>query len=255
MSPRLQHAIAIAREAGDSTLPLFRHGPVFRRKQDASPVTAADEHAEKIVRARLDEFYPGEAILGEEQGGDESLTDRWVVDPIDGTKAFVAGVPTYSTLLSYEEAGEVQVGVVYFPALDELYYAEKGGGAFKNGVPIEVEDAPLNQAIISTGGMTTLHESGWLDAVIRLAHPALVLRGWNDAYGHMLVASGRCHAMIESSVKHWDISPVSLIVQEAKGIFMQADGSEQMGPEAISCTPGLKDDIVRGLAEVPRVMR
>src|SRR5579862_7332397 len=135
MSPRLAFAIDAATKAGRSTLAHFQTGVGFDRKSDASPVTIADRMAERMIREAIAREFPGDQILGEEEGGDTEVADRWVLDPIDGTKSFVAGVPLYATLVSYEKGFVPQLGVVFLPALNELIYAERGGGALWNGKP------------------------------------------------------------------------------------------------------------------------
>ena len=248
MSPRLAKAIEIAVEAGRVTLDYFQKGVGVELKGDTSPVTAADKAAETLVRQRISEMFPGESILGEEEGQTEGGDTRWVVDPIDGTKSFVCGVPLYSTLLAYEVDGIPQIGVVYFPALGELFYAERGCGAFLNHKPISVKDEPeLNRCVVCSGSMNSLKKYNRLDGTLRLTEPMMAHRTWSDAYGHMLVASGRVQAMIDPIVSRWDVSAVIPVVEEAGGICMKFNGSPVLngelpdnGLELISTAPGLK---------------
>src|SRR5688500_4641563 len=139
MSPRLAFAIDAAYRAGRATLAHFNTGTRVDRKADRSPVTAADLLAEEMIRAGIARHFPGDQILGAEGGG-PARGDRWVIDPIDGTKSFVAGVPLYATLVSFEQEGGPVAGVCYFPALDEMLYAERGAGAFWNGRPCRVSE-------------------------------------------------------------------------------------------------------------------
>ena len=244
MSPRLAFAIETARTAGQSTISLFRAGAEFAMKSNDSPVTQADLEAERIVRSEIERRYPGEAVLGEEMGGEEA-EDQWTVDPIDGTKSFIAGVPAYATLLSYEQAGEPVLGVCYFPALDEIVYAERGEGAFWDGEPCRVSGrTELGLSILCTGGHLTLSKTGRMAGFLSLAERALGTRGWGDAYGHALVATGRVEAMVDPMVNRWDVSAMSVIVREAGGSFTDFSGGEALSDEAISCAPGVRDAVL-----------
>ncbi len=245
MDPRLAFCIETAFEAGRSTLAHYQTGVAVVEKEDSSPVTVADKSAEAIVRSRITEKWPGEAILGEEQGATGTSLDRWVVDPIDGTKSFVAGVPLFATLLSYEQDGRPLVAAVYFPALNEMYWASRGGGAFWDGRPIRVrQTTDIVQATLLSGSFRSMQGQGRLEGYQRLAGQAKVSRGWGDAYGHALVASGRADLMLDPVIAHWDISAPSLLVREAGGIFMQFDGDEAFGRNAVSVVPGLRDTVV-----------
>lgn len=235
MSPRLQFAIETAILAGRSTLAHFQVGTSVDLKADESPVTIADRLAERIIREEVVRRYPGEGILGEEEGESGSIDTRWVVDPIDGTKSFVSGVPLYATLLSFETASEVLVGVCYFPALNELLYAEKGHGAFWNGRPCSVSKKPsLVKAVVATGSTSSMAKHGRLPGFQAIETKAMACRTWGDAYGHALVATGRVEAMIDPIIAHWDISAVSLIVREAGGMFSDFQGNQTLSTEALS---------------------
>ena len=249
MSPRLAFAIDAAYRAGRSTLAHFQTGAAVEIKSDASPVTVADRAAERLIREAIAANYPHEAILGEEEGASGHGDDRWVVDPIDGTKSFVAGVPLYATLLAYEQGGVPTVGVCYFPALDELLYAEKGHGAFLNGRPIRTRITPTETgSILCCGGIANLQARGKLQSLLTLAEKALALRTWCDAYGHALVASGRVDAMIDPVLKRWDIAAVEIIVREAGGKFTDFAGNLNPQTEAISSNGPLHDRLLEAFA-------
>ncbi|HLK14695.1 MAG TPA: inositol monophosphatase family protein [Fimbriimonadaceae bacterium] len=249
MSPRLAFAIDAAYRAGRSTLAHFRTGTAVEFKGDATPVTVADRSAERLIREALAGTYPREPILGEEEGATGTGPDRWVIDPIDGTKSFVAGVPMYATLLAYEQDGVPTQGVCYFPALDEMLYAEAGGGAFLNGRPIRTRSTPTEVgAILCCGGLTRLQERGLLQSLFTLSAKAMALRTWCDAYGHALVASGRVDAMIDPVLSRWDIAAVDVIVREAGGKFTDFQGRPNPHSEAISSNGPLHDRILEAFA-------
>jgi myo-inositol-1(or 4)-monophosphatase len=246
MSPRLTLALDAAYKAGRLTLRYFQTGVAVDIKSDDTPVTAADRESEALIRSEIERAYPGEPVLGEEQGLIGAGDDRWVVDPIDGTKSFVAGVPLYAVLLSYEVSGDPQIGVCYFPALDEMLFAEKGQGAFLNGRSIRVSGrTEIKGSTLTCGSIQSFWRQGRLDTLMAAAKSAQALRTWCDAYGHALVASGRADAMLDPIVNRWDISAVSLIVREAGGKFTGFEGDEALGSEAISATPVIHATLVR----------
>jgi histidinol-phosphatase len=248
MSPRLAFALDAAVMAGRSTLAHFQNGVVFESKQDDTPVTIADKNAERIIRERIEKQYPAEAILGEEEGMAGVGDDRWVIDPIDGTKSFICGVPLYATLLSYEKAGEPEIGVCYFPALDDLIYAERGQGAFWNGRPCHVSSrTTLKGAVIASSGYLGLTKRGLMPAYTKMAEESMAARTWCDAYGHALVATGRVDLMIDSLVSRWDISAMAVIVREAGGRFTDLFGSETLGDNALSSNGALHEELLEAL--------
>jgi len=245
MSPRLAFAIDAAYKGGRSTLALFQAGAHVMTKSDQTPVTLADQGAERLIRELIAETYPGEHILGEEEGGATGEKSRWVIDPIDGTKSFISGVPLYSTLVSYEDHGEVDVAVCYFPALDEMLYAERGQGAFFNGRPARVSTRDtVKGSVICCGGLRSMQTAGRWEPFSRIVDRALATRTWSDAYGHALVATGRVEAMLDPVVAHWDISAVSLLVREAGGRFTDFAGCDKMALDGISSNGCVHQEIL-----------
>jgi histidinol-phosphatase len=245
MSPRLAFALEAAIRAARVTLATFQCGSRGERKTDGSPVTVADRECERVLREAIGARFPGEAILGEEEGGDAAASSRWVIDPIDGTKSFICGVPLYGTLISFEEGGETLVAVAYFPALDDAVYAELGAGCFWNGRPCKVSSTKrVEDAIVCCGSPASFRarsrEAGWL----KLSHEAWSVRGWSDAYAHSLVATGRVDAMIDPSLAVWDISATKLIVREAGGEYTDFAGGRDPKDEAIASNGFLHRDLL-----------
>ena len=231
MSPRLAFAVETAVLAGKSTLAHFQAGAAVDLKEDETPVTVADRNAERLIRELVAKKYPNERLVGEEEGGDQSVPDRWIVDPIDGTKSFISGVPLYATLLSYEVDFQPVVGVAYFPALDELLYAEVGQGAYFNGRPARVsEKREVKGGVVCCGGHRSMIQHGRWDGLARVAERAMATRTWSDAYGHALVATGRVEAMLDPIVSRWDISAVTLITREAGGVVTNFSNGEALKP-------------------------
>ena len=249
MSPRLEFALDAAHRAGRLTLSYFQTGTAVELKADGSPVTEADKSAERMIRDLIGEAFPREPILGEEEGG-SSKGNGWVVDPIDGTKSFVCGVPLYSTLISYEEQGETVVGVCHFPALNETVYAEKGQGSFWNGRICRVSQVSrLEDAFLSSGSQFSMHSACRSAGFDTLVQTARATRTWTDAYGHALVATGRVEAMIDPIVATWDISAMRLIVREAGGKFTDFQGGASPQTEAIASNGLIHDRLLEAFAQ------
>lgn len=226
LQSRLEYAIACAQAGGDLTLEYFSTGVIAAdRKGDGTPVTVADRGCEELIRRMIRERFPDDGLLGEEFGDEEPAGDseyRWIIDPIDGTFSFMHGVPLYTTLIGIEDvgSGEVVAGVVRAPALDEVVYARTGGGAWHR----VGSDDPRPARVSATGTLAEATVSStsldyWDDASEwnRLHARSAHTRGWPDAYAVLLVATGRCDAVVESNVHPWDIAPFGPILSEAGG--------------------------------------
>ena len=244
----LEFAAQAAHEAGSLTLGYFRTGEVRPElKPDDTPVTAADREAERLIRARIGARYPEHAVVGEEYGAEGDSSHRWIVDPIDGTKAFVRGVPLYGVLIGLEIEGACEVGAAYFPALDELVCAATGEGCYCNGRRARVSGAKaLEEGILSFTDASSFEEHGREEAFRRLRRAAGGSRGWSDAYGHALVATGRTELMLDPVVNPWDCAPFPPILREAGGYFGDWSGNETIhAGEALSTTRELLPEVLR----------
>lgn len=249
MTERLTFALELAYRAGRSTLPFFHSKTAVEFKDDRSPVTEADKTAERIIREAIEKKYPKEALLGEEEGAKGAGPFRWVIDPIDGTKSFICGVPLYGTLLSYEEEGKPVLGVCYFPALDEMLYAEKGRGTYLNGRLCRVSArSDISRCTLSCGSHASMDRKGYSEFFLSLAKEAMTTRTWSDAYGHALVATGRIEAMIDPTVALWDVSAMAIIVEEAGGQMTDFKGNPYPHSEAISSNGLLHNMLLRSFA-------
>lgn len=222
----LQVAVEAAEHAGGVTLEWFQAGLDVERKADGSPVTVADREAERILRERLRDRFPADGVLGEEAGEEIGSSDRrWILDPIDGTRSFIHGVPLYGVMVGLEVGGEVVVGVLHFPALGETVAAARGLGCSWNGEPCRVSaEGELGTALVVTSGDGGSADPGsGLGARVaglrRLADRAGTFRTWGDCYGYALVASGRAEAMLDPVVNIWDAAAVRPIIEEAGGVF------------------------------------
>ncbi|MDW8317166.1 MAG: inositol monophosphatase family protein [Anaerolineae bacterium] len=244
----LDFATETAYLAGRLTLGYFNAGVRPDFKGDDSPVTAADRAAEELIRQRIEERYPGHAIVGEEMGATEAVGPalRWFVDPIDGTKAFIRGVPLYGVLLALEIEGQVDVGVAYFPALDEMVYAARGLGCWWNGRRARVSPATsLARAYVTCGDVGGFVAYGRAGAWERLARACYVRAGWGDAYGYALVATGRAEIMLDPVMNVWDCAPFPPILAEAGGYFGDWQGNPTIyAGEAMATTPALLPEVL-----------
>ena len=220
----LDLAVAVARGAGEATLRWFRSRDLaVDAKADGTPVTDADRASERLVRERLARHAPRDGVLGEEEPESfGSSGRRWIVDPIDGTKAFTRGVPLYSTLLAMDDEHGPALGVIVLPALDEVVYAGRGLGCWTGpGVPARVS------ATAAVGGAYLMSSSfsHWPDGdLLAVKHTGAVLRTWGDGYGYSLVATGRADAMVDHTVERYDVAAMPVILAEAGGRFSAVTG-------------------------------
>lgn len=243
----LQFAIDIARGAGDVTLKYFRRSPETDTKADGSFVTVADREAETYLRERILEKFPDDAILGEEEGERVGQSGRrWIIDPVDGTFAFVHGVPFYGVLVALEDAGELLVGVVNIPALGELVYAARGLGCFLNDLPAHVSKITrFEDALLLSTDFSACNQYGFGKAAAILQKQAKMSRTWGDCYGHVLVATGRAEVMLDPVMNLWDCAALFPIVKEAGGTFTDWRGvSTAAGGNAISTNGLLFDEVM-----------
>lgn len=246
----LAFAHRLADVADAITIPAFERRVAARMKADGTPVTEADEAAERELRREISQAYPDHAILGEEEGLTGSADVRWILDPIDGTKNFASGIPIWGTLIALEVRGEVVCGVISAPAIGERYSAARGSGAECNGRPISVSAATeLAGARIVYTSFRSFDVHGRGRQWRRLSEGAGWTRGFGDFWGHMLVASGRVELMAEPVVNVWDLAALIVIVEEAGGRFTDLDGNRRVdGGSALSTNGLVHDDAVRMLA-------
>ena len=227
--PTLEQLLDVARQAaylgGRRTLAYFNTGVAVETKSDETPVTRADREAETVIRDYINQHFPDHAIIGEEHGEQRGSADyRWIIDPIDGTKSFIHGVPIYGVLIGVEVANQASVGVVYLPALDEMVSAATGLGCWWNGRRAHVSTVErLADATILTTSVTSCMKRS--DAYEKLAAQTKLQRGWGDCYGYVLVATGRAEIMIDPAMNPWDCAPMLPIMREAGGHFAAWDGT------------------------------
>jgi histidinol-phosphatase len=226
-SPELQAALDAAARAADIARSMFQHNIEVRIKADKSPVTEADVRCEIAIREILEARFPSYGFYGEETGSrDEHAESLWLVDPIDGTKAFVREYPMFSTQIALMRRGEIVLGVSSAPVYGELSFAERGRGAYLNGKPIAVSQiAAIESAALSSGNLKTLAGGGRWARYGALVAQVNRIRGYGDFLHYHLLAAGKIDAVIESDVNILDIAACAAIVTEAGGSFTDLEGA------------------------------
>jgi histidinol phosphatase-like enzyme (inositol monophosphatase family) len=260
ITQRLEVALQAARKAGRSTLDHFqRDSLAVERKSDDTPVTVADRNAERILREHIIAAFPNDAILGEELGEQSGKTGyRWILDPIDGTKSFIFGVPLYTTLVGVEVEGRSVVGIIYAPALDECVYAASGHGTwFLQGDAepgqVRVSNRALAEGLFVTSQVDLFAGRGATEAYLALERSAYVTRSWGDGYGYLLVATGRAELMVDAELNLWDAAALQPVIEEAGGTFTDWQGRATMhGREAIATNGIVLDDVLDVTRHYPR---
>jgi histidinol phosphatase-like enzyme (inositol monophosphatase family) len=245
----LEVAQELAVEAGAITLEHFGTVLASDTKGDGTPVTEADRAAETLMRDRIGAHFPTHGILGEEFGEkNPGAPVRWILDPIDGTRSFVRGVPLYGVLIGVEIEGTPAVGVAHFPALNEIVGAALGHGCTWNGRPARVSgvDSFRDAAALTTDPVELLEgpaAAGW-ETLVRETSLA---RTWGDCYGHILVATGRAEIMVDPILSPWDAAPFVPILTEAGGRFTSREGDARFDGGSGISTNGLLHDRVLAL--------
>lgn len=246
----LHFALDAAWQAGRVTLAHFQTGLVAERKADDSPVTIADRETEQILRRLITERWPEHSLIGEEYGhtegtrGSEGYT--WVIDPIDGTKSYISGVPLYAVLLALVKDTEPVLGVMHFPGLNDMVYAARGRGCYWNGRPSRVSNVSnLSEAVLLASDLNTFSLYNRQGAFQRLIDSTYIQRTWGDAYGYALVATGRAEVMLDPVMAIWDCGPLQVILEEAGGTFTDWQGTPTIfGGEAIATNGLLFDEVM-----------
>lgn len=261
IATRLATALAASRDAGELIMNAFGRHLEIDIKADGSSVTAVDRAAERVLRESIRSRHQHDAILGEELGEESGMNEwRWILDPIDGTTAFIAGVPLFGVLVAAELNSRPVLGVLHFPALGETVWASSGAGAWFNGTRASVSSiATLAEARVLTTELAdrpydalsperTLVANRLREGWLRLAAGAALARTWGDAYGYALVATGRAEVMLDPSLSIWDAAPLLVVIEEAGGVFTDAaDRAVHTGGTAIASNRALRPVVDRAL--------
>jgi histidinol-phosphatase len=241
--PTVSAGLEAARAAGEIAMKYYRGGFAVTIKADQTPVTQADQEAEKAIRAILSRATPGFGFLGEEFGQEGSTSHRWIIDPIDGTKNFVRHIPIWAVLIALEEEGQVTTGVVHNPVTGELFWARKGDGAWGNGERLHVSPcAAMGEAMLLHSSLNLLKRVGYWDGFVRLVDATSRQRGFGDYYGYCLVAAGKGEIYAEADLKPWDAAPMKILIEEAGGRLTDFEGKPDIYTGSVLATNGLLHD-------------
>ena len=242
----MQAAEEVARRSGDVALGFFRKGVTVDIKGDGTPVTVADQTAERTAREWLERHFPEDGILGEEFGETRpGARRRWILDPIDGTKTFIRGVPLWGTLVALAEGERILAGAAYFPPVGDMLVAAPGQGCWWNGQRTRVsQEADLSRALVLCTDPRFLAHPEWGSRWRTLASRASVDRTWGDCYGYLLLATGRAEVMVDEFLSPWDAAALQPIVEEAGGVFTDWTGARtSFGGNGIATNAALADPV------------
>jgi histidinol-phosphatase len=248
----LTFALELADLADSISLARFRAADLaVETKVDLTPVSDADRAVEETLRDAIAADRPDDSVLGEEGGGSDDVDGAlWVIDPIDGTRNFVRGIPIWATLVALEREGEVLAAVASAPALGRRWWASRGGGAFADGSAIRVSGVRrIEDATFCYTSARAFARAGLGDAFLELAARAWVERGFGDFWMHMLVAEGAADVAVDAALQRWDVAALELIVGEAGGRVTDLNGNRHLaGAPALSTNGALHDAIVAAFA-------
>jgi histidinol-phosphatase len=255
-SPELEAAIAAVHEAGRLQRRRFRRRHDVEVKADDTPVTVTDRQSEERIRRLLEDRFPEYGFLGEESyAADEAAAPRvsgarWIVDPLDGTKKFVRGLPFFGPCVALEREGELVAGAIHLPAMGETYAAERGQGAYLNGRPIHVSDEELlDRAYVVYDNEPEFYLRGWVPALEELIGTIYHNPGFLDLYSYGCLAAGRVDAVVMVGEAPWDTAAARVIVEEAGGRFTDFRGDPTVyGGTTIASNGPLHEPLLRLLA-------
>jgi histidinol-phosphatase len=225
----------VARVSGEVAFSHFRKTLSVEIKADGSEVTRADREAEATAREAIRKVYPDDTIVGEELGTDGTGARRWLIDPIDGTRSFVRGVPMWGSLIAVEEDGEVIAGAINCPATGDFLVAARGEGCWHNGVRASVSRIDsISKATILGTDQRFVRNPARSPRWTALANNVATARTWGDCYGYVLVATGRAELMVDDRMGPWDVAALIPVIEEAGGVFTDWRGRRGIGPDAVA---------------------
>lgn len=262
ISNRLRFALEVSAQAESIVMKYFMNESLqVILKGDQSPVTVADRGAEEFLRGKIAQEFPQDAIMGEEFGPQPGTSGfRWILDPIDGTKSFIHGVPLFGMLIGLQYEQDCVAGICRIPATREVVYAERGAGTWwQRGEAAPVRTQVSQTADLSESLFLFTAVEGWQEIdrfplLGEFSSACRLSRSWGDCYGHILVATGRAELMVDPLLAEWDAAALIPIIQEAGGVFMDWTGSTTaLGGNGISTTPALRDSVLAIINERPLI--
>jgi len=246
----LEVARRIAEHAGQLALENYASGFELETKPDDSPVTSADRANERLITQLLGEAFPDDGLLGEEGAKREARNGRrWIIDPIDGTRSFIRGIPTWGVMLALEAEGDVVVGACHLPVLEELYSAAAGLGAYCNGSRLHCSLAPdPGHAMLCLTGFDKVVKRSWGERLLPWITQFWSVRSMGGCLDAMCVASGRAEVWMTLEAQPWDLAPLKIIGEEAGARFFNLDGKSSVyGGDGVLTTPALEAELRRFL--------
>ncbi len=244
--------VEAARAGGAVALEHYRRGFSVTLKADRSPVTEADQEAERTIVGVLSARHPDHGTLGEEHGESGPRDRRFIIDPIDGTRNFVRRIPTWAVLIGLEEAGRILGGVVYQPATGVMHTAWRGQGAWRDSERIRVSPVDaLERALVVHSSVNFLRRSRYWDGFLHLADRTQVQRGFGDFSAYLWVAEGQGEIALSTTVKAWDVAALQVLVEEAGGRLTDLDGRHGIYGSTVFASNGLLHDAALAAMRTP----
>jgi histidinol-phosphatase len=246
----MEVARRIAEQAGRLAVENFARGFETETKADDSPVTSADRANERLIAKLLEEAFPDDGLMGEEGATREARSGRrWIIDPIDGTRNFMRGMPTWGVMLALEAEGQIVAGAVNLAALGELYSAAAGMGAYMNGRRIHCSTTkPSHQAILCLSGFDKIVKRGFGERLLPWLEHDWSVRSMGGCPDAMYVSSGRADVWMTMEAKPWDLAPLKIIGEESGANFFNFNGKASVyGGDCVITSPALENDVRRFL--------
>jgi histidinol phosphatase-like enzyme (inositol monophosphatase family) len=246
----------IARKAGGLALKIREGNIGVESKSDESPVTIADKACEKLIVEELTAAFPEDGLLGEEGASRESTNGRrWIIDPIDGTRDFIRGTRAWSVLIGLEENGAVVAGHAYFPALNDMFSAAKGEGAWWDNKRIFASEiTKISEALLCVNGFGFMTGYPFAKELVPWMADFWTVRSMGGCLDAMLLASGRADVWLETKAKPWDLAPLKIIADEAGCVTFDFEGTDTIyGGNYVICVPALAQEVLRFVTQNPRV--
>ena len=221
-------ALSFMKPAKTEVLKWYRGQYSIDLKADQSPVTIADRKAEEILRKKISQNFPEHGIIGEEFGSNNPDAEWvWTIDPIDGTRSFIRGLPLFACMIALLHKGKPVLGIIELPALGETAWAVKGKGSFSNGKPLKVSTQPrLKGAFVAVADHYCFRSEKCTFLYNRLNQEAGIVRTYSDAFGHLMAVRGVVDVMVDPLAKIWDYAPCKILVEEAGGRFANFSGNK-----------------------------
>lgn len=249
----LDTALEISRRAGDMALRYFATDTGEEEKEDLSPVTIADRECESLIGRLLEERFPSDGIVGEEGTRKPSQSgNRWIIDPIDGTRDFVRKTPFWAIQIALERGGQIVLGIIYLPQIQDMFYAALGMGCYWNDLRTRSSNITrVDKAILMISGFKSVWEKFPPEQVRYLTEQCWTVRAYSGCYDVTMIARGKADIWLSGSGMEWDYAPAWIIARESGARFFTIDGDNRIDANnCIICAPGLEAEL-RQILKIP----